>query len=179
MDHASVRHFPVTLSARVEGRMSCVNLLDNGPLLQALKTSKPCKDDRGTMPFVYDAPLALDQTGLGPAGPFPRARLTHTLDRRWLHYAFLTRDGRRSVVANAAWLGPADADDDRERFTTILLLHERGKAWASSQFNADITVPAWSSFRLPHAHGEAGKLAIAARAGTPAIDLEVARTGRP
>src|SRR5690606_32487734 len=161
-------------------RMSCVNLTDIGPLLQPLKFSIPCKDDRGTMPFAYDAPLAPAQTGLGPAGPFPRARLTHVLDRRWLHYAFLARDGRYSLVANAAWLGPAAADDDRERFTTILLLHERGRwLWSSSQFNAHINVPAWSTFRLPHPHGETGKLAVAARAGAPAVELDLTRTSRP
>jgi len=132
------------------------------------------------MPFAYDAPLAPAQTGLGPAGPFPRARLTHVLDRRWLHYAFLARDGRYSLVANAAWLGPAAADDDRERFTTILLLHERGRwLWSSSQFNAHINVPAWSTFRLPHPHGETGKLAVAARAGAPAVELDLTRTSRP
>lgn len=131
-------------------------------------------------PFTYDAPLAPSPTGFGPAGPFPRASLTHTLDRRWLHYAFLSRDGRHSLVANAAWLGPAaDDGDDRERFTTVLLLHERGRAWSASQFNAGISMPPWSAFRLPHAHGDAEKLSIGARAGAPAVDLELARTSRP
>src|SRR5690606_11660959 len=119
--------------------------------------------------FIFDAPLAPSPIGLGPAGPFPRAHLTHALDRRWLHYAFLSSDGRHSVVANSAWLGPAADDGDHlERFTTILLLHERGKSWSSSQFNAAVSEPAWSAFGLPHAHGEERRLAIGARAGVPA-----------
>lgn len=62
---------------------------------------------------------------------------------------------------------------------TILLLHERGGSWSSSQFSAGISTPPWSALRLPHAHGEAGKLASGARAGTPAVDLDLARTSRP
>lgn len=130
--------------------------------------------------FSYDAALAPQQKGLGPVGPFPGAVLTDPYDRRWLHYALLGRDGRHSLVANAAWLGPADGgDDDRERFTTILLLHERGGNWTSSQFNADVSVPAWSSFRLPHAIGEPRPLRIAGSSGAPLVDLEMRRSSRP
>lgn len=128
--------------------------------------------------FLYRAPLAPRPPGLGPAGPFPRAQLTHPLDRRWLHYALLSRDGKHSLVANAAWLGPS-ADGDRERFTTILLLHERGGAWTSSQFNADISMPSWSAFELPQKHGESRPLRIAARDGEPAVDLRLQRSSRP
>jgi len=64
--------------------------------------------------------------GLGPTGPFPRAPLGDPIERRWLHYAFLSRDGRLGMVANAAWLGPDREDPGRRtRFTTILLLHEQ------------------------------------------------------
>jgi hypothetical protein len=128
--------------------------------------------------FFYRAPLASRPQGLGPAGPFPRAQLTHPLDRRWLHYALLSKDGNHSLVANAAWLGPSE-DGDRERFTTILLVHERGGAWTSSQFNAEISTPAWSAFGLPHQHNEPSLLSIAARGGEPAVDLQLHRTSRP
>lgn len=118
--------------------------------------------------------------GLGPVGPFPAHRLADGVERRWLHYAFLSRDGRYSLVANSAWLGPPDEDPSGPtRVTTILLLHERGRPWTSSQFNADISRPAWSAFRLPHPHDEAGRLQIGAVAGEPSVDLAMRRTSRP
>lgn len=118
--------------------------------------------------------------GLGPRGPFPAKRLADGVERRWLHYALLSRDGRYSLVANSAWLGPPDDQrDGPTRVTTILLLHERGKPWVSSQFNADISRPAWSAFRQPMSHDEEGLLKIAAVAGEPAVDLVLRRTSRP
>lgn len=133
--------------------------------------------------FAPPPTLSGPRLGLGPAGPFPAAPLTRAIDRRWLHYAFLSDDGRHALVANTAWLGPPDDDPAaRERLTTILLLHDSkaDSGWASSQFNADIgaTLP-WSAFRLPHPHGEAGPLRISASAGSPAVDLHLIRTGRP
>src|SRR4051794_15209027 len=118
--------------------------------------------------FAYGSPFALLPDGLGPAGPFPSAVLTHHLDRRWLHYAFLARDGGHSMVSNAAWLGPPEGGaDGAERFTTILLVHKRGAGWRSSQFNSDLSMPPWSAFRLPHRHGSPGALRIAAKSGSP------------
>ena len=130
--------------------------------------------------FVYNAAPAQDSQSLGVAGPFPRSELTHPLDRRWLHYAFLSRDGRHGLVANSAWLGPSeDEPPGTERFTTILLMHERGTRWRSSQFNASPSMPPWSAFCLPHAHGRPKPLRIAAQSGFPAVDLRLARTSRP
>ncbi|MDB5671592.1 MAG: hypothetical protein JWO25_2551 [Alphaproteobacteria bacterium] len=130
--------------------------------------------------FAFEGALAGPRNGLGPAGPFPAAALTDTFDRRWLHYAFLSRDGRHAMVANAAWLGPVDDEEPpKERFTTILLLHERGQPWSASQFNADIGNEPWSAFRLPHPHFQPYKLGIAASAGTPRVDLDLVRTSRP
>ncbi|HNU11578.1 MAG TPA: hypothetical protein PKJ45_09475 [Rubrivivax sp.] len=114
----------------------------------------------------------------GPVGPFPRCPLVDSIERRWLHYAFLSRDGRLAMVANAAWLGPDEPGGDTF-FTTILLLHERGRPWVSSQFNASILAPPWSAFRLPHALGEWHRLKIASAAGMPAVDLQLARTSTP
>ncbi|CAN7437545.1 hypothetical protein LJR225_002884 [Phenylobacterium sp. LjRoot225] len=83
-------------------------------------------------------------------------------------------------MANSAWLGPPDEDtEDATRVTTILLLHERGRPWASSQFNADISRPAWSAFRQPMPLHEPGRLQIAAVASEPAVDLMLRRTSRP
>jgi hypothetical protein len=84
------------------------------------------------------------------------------------------------LVANSAWLGPPDEDrGDVTRVTTILLLHERGQPWTSSQFNADISRPAWSAFGQPMPHYAAGRLNIGAVAGEPAVDLRIHRTSRP
>lgn len=115
---------------------------------------------------------------LGPAGPFPRIELVDAIERRWLHYAFLSRDGRFGLVANAAWLGP-DHPGDETRFTTIVLLHERGRPWTASPFNADISAPPWSAFRQPHAMNEAQRLVLASTAGEPAVDLQLKRTAHP
>ncbi len=135
-------------------------------------------------PAEADSPSPIGPLGslgsLGPRGPFPRARLGHPLERRWLHYAFLSRDGRLGMVANASWLGP-DADDPQgdARYTTILLLHERGKPWVASQFNADISAPPWSSFRQPQALHPPQPLHIQSTAGAPAVRLQLRRTGLP
>lgn len=133
-----------------------------------------------TTNFASDRPLAAPGSALGPLGPFPNAPLNDPIDRRWLHYAFLSRDGRNSMVANVAWLGPAeDEPPGTERFTTILLLHETGGNWVSSQFNADIGGAPWSAFRMPHDHNSMGPLSIASTSGTPVVDLQLHRTSRP
>jgi len=117
---------------------------------------------------------------MGPTGPFPTVKMTDEVERRWLHYAMLSRDGRHSLVANAAWLGPPEGDPQgAARYTTILLLHEQGKPWISSQFNASISEPPWSAFRLPQGFGEAAPLRIASHAGEPAVDLMLNRSPRP
>ena len=87
------------------------------------------------------------------------------------------------MVANTAWLGPSEEDPEGpERLTTILLLHDSASesGWRSSQFNASIgdDLP-WSSFQLPHAHQDVGKLRICASSGHPSVSLELSRTSRP
>jgi hypothetical protein len=130
--------------------------------------------------FNYDDIFISPTRGFGPAGPFPQVALVDGLERRWLHYAFLSHDGRHSFVANAAWLGPTD-DEARNssRFTTILLLHERGLPWTSSQFNADISRPPWSAFLLPYSNSANDPLTIRSVAGEPAVDMRLRRTSRP
>lgn len=130
--------------------------------------------------FSADKGYSNHPIGLGPDGPFPRAALTHHLDRRWLHYAFLSRDGKCAMVANAAWLGPPlKSCDKRERFTTILLLHDDTQGWHASQFNADISTPHWSAFALPHAHDRPARLDIAAPTKHPKVALKLWRSSRP
>jgi hypothetical protein len=102
------------------------------------------------------------------------------LERRWLHYAFLSRDGRYSMVANTSKLGRADDDPQKAELSmTILLLHERGQPWISSQFNAEPSQPLWSAFRQPHRHGVATPFTIGAVSGRPSVKLRLMRTSRP
>lgn len=134
----------------------------------------------GAIPsFRYAGALAHPRRGLGPAGPFPRSPLDDPTDRRWLHYAFLSRDGKRAMVANSSWLGPAeDEPPGTERFATILVMHDGQGPWHTSQFNALTERPPWSAFARPHAHGSPGRLSIRAANGAPAVDLELVRTSR-
>lgn len=130
---------------------------------------------RSTLPPPQSAPLEL-----GPPGPFPRIALSRVLERRWLHYAFLSRDGELGLVANVAWLGPApERPDLGPRCTSILLVHKRGAGWDASQFNTETFTPLWSAFRQPHAHGEPGRWRLGATSGTPIVDVEMRRTSRP
>jgi hypothetical protein len=106
--------------------------------------------------------------------------VTRNLERRWLHYAFLSRDHERCLVANASVLGPPDGPDDRlVRRMTIVLSYLRGHGWRSSQFNALTSVPTWSSFRQPHPVGTRGGLALGATNGDAAARLELTRTSHP
>ena len=126
--------------------------------------------------FVHRGFLPTPAGSLGPAGPFPDALLSDVLERRWLHYAFLSRDGQHSLVANLAWLGPADnVKTQTPRFTGILMLHRNGKIWQSSQFNAQTAAELWTAFRED---GTAAPLQLQAVSGEPAIDLVLQRTSR-
>ncbi|MGW7786833.1 hypothetical protein ACWGKX_04475, partial [Streptomyces tricolor] len=120
---------------------------------------------------------------LGPPGPFPYAPLAHPLDRKWLHYAFLSRCGRQALIANLSVLGSstgavfadpgAPASGRRSGTGTaaegqhmaILLVYEEGHGWSATQFNAEQPELPWSAFRLPHPRGEAGAFRVAARGG--------------
>lgn len=129
--------------------------------------------------FEYSGVLARPRAGLGPAGPFPESALTDPIDRRWLHYAFLSRDGRRALVANSSWLGPAeDEAPGAERFATILVLHDGDGPWHTSQFNAATERPPWSAFVRPHPHHDPQPLTIRSANGTPAVALKLTRTSR-
>jgi len=117
---------------------------------------------------------------LGPAGPFPDIAMRKALERRWLHYAFLSRDHQLGMVANVAWLGPGEeyAGSDPIR-TSILLLHRRGEGWCASQFNARTSEPLWSAFRQSHHFGDEEPLNMEAASKTPAVRLRLRRSSRP
>jgi hypothetical protein len=117
---------------------------------------------------------------LGPEGPFPEIPLGRVLERRWLHYAFLSRDGRLGMVANVALLGPApDQAQPEPRCTSILLVHRHGDGWGASQFNCETMVPLWSAFRQPHPLGCPEPFDLRSTAGSVSVALRLERTGRP
>jgi len=117
---------------------------------------------------------------LGPQGPFPDIALKRELERRWLHYAFLSRDNQLGMVANVAWLGPpADQPELGPRCTSILLIYKRNEGWCASQFNAKTAVPLWSSFRTPHPFSTPKSFAMGASSTTPNVTLQMQRTSRP
>lgn len=117
---------------------------------------------------------------LGPRGPFPNAPLLRVLERRWLHYAFLSLDNELGLVANIALLGPPpDQPHLGTRCTSILLLHKSGKGWCSSQFNAETLTPFWSAFRQPHPFAFQSPFAIKATAEQVSVNLTLERSSRP
>jgi hypothetical protein len=126
-----------------------------------------------TMPPPAPIPIT------GPPGPFPSFPLRRVLERRWLHYAFLSRDGELGLVANVAWLGGGLDGAASRRSTSILLLYRRGRGWEYSEFNADTSTPLWSAFRRPHHCGVPGPFDVCSTAGSPGVALELQRTSRP
>ena len=127
-------------------------------------------------PPWFEPPAAIR---LGPTGPFPETDVRDVLERRWLHYAFLTRDHELGMVANIAWLGLSAEVQERPFSTSILLVHRRGHGWASSQFNAAPLEPLWTSFRRPHGFYESSRHDTRAASGDPAVRLELMRTSHP
>jgi len=119
---------------------------------------------------------------LGQQMPFPDVALQEALERRWLHYAFLSRDNQWAMVANFAYLGPdnaANAHDEKNRNTSILLVYRRGAGWEASQFNAATLYPLWSAFSRPHAFGSPQPYAVMSTAGSPAVSFKLQRSSHP
>ncbi len=128
--------------------------------------------------LTYRAAIDPAENALGPHGPFPNTPMRRVLERRWLHYAFISDDQTMGMVANVAWLGPAEPEGET-RVTSILLVHRKGEGWRSTQYNARTLAPLWSAFRQPHAMGEAGPLEIASTSGDPWVRLGLTRTSHP
>jgi hypothetical protein len=122
--------------------------------------------------------VAPARSRLGPRGPFPDAPLSGVLERRWLHYAFLSVDGSLALVANVARLGSGRGSTTGLRTTSILLLHERGRGWSASQYNARTYEPLWSSFRRPYPHGVPSRFQLGATRSGPEVTLDLHRTSR-
>jgi hypothetical protein len=133
------------------------------------------------MPAV-SSDVALSE--LGVPGPFPRSEFHHPLDRQWLHYAFLSPGSGHAVISNLSVLGAEHQvvgapEGWAPQRMAILLVHDPVHGWSSSQFNAVQPDRPWSAFRLPHPHATPDGFAVAAAAGSPAVDLTLSRTSRP
>ena len=125
-------------------------------------------------------PLVTARRTLGPRGPFPDAPLFRVLERRWLHYAFISLDNQLGLVANIAQLGPPSDRPSLGTFSTsILLLHRPGEGWAASQFNANTLEPFWSAFRQPHSFGVPSPFKVNAISKGVAVDLALERSSHP
>lgn len=115
----------------------------------------------------------------GPAGPFPRSALSDPIERRWLHYAFMTRDSAQSLVANISWLGGEGGAPPRKM--AILLLHDIDSGWSATEWNARCADVPWSAFRLPSPAGDPDErdFVMTAAKEWPAASLNLRRTSTP
>lgn len=141
---------------------------------------QPPGENRSNRQSMNGSPSPVAGGSLGPLGPFPRVGFRHHLERRWLHYAFVSREPGYAAVANLSVLGsPPEHPDLAPQQMAILVVHDTRHGWQSSQFNAEQQETPWSAFRLPHPHGTPTSFTLRARSGTPAVDLMLTRTSRP
>lgn len=116
----------------------------------------------------------------GPPGPFPRVPLSDVLERRWLHYAFITTDEQQALIANLATLGAEDGGEPIR--TTVLLAYHREHGWACSQWHAYLPREPWTSFRSPGpptTFPRRPDFELQSLAGTPAVALHLTSTSTP
>ncbi|MGH7499353.1 MAG: hypothetical protein ACREL3_10935 [Gemmatimonadales bacterium] len=116
----------------------------------------------------------------GPAGPFPRVPLSDVLERRWLHYAFVTTDEQQALIANLATLGGTEGG--RPIRTSVLLAHNRDHGWTCSQWHASLSREPWTSYRNPPpptTFPRPPDLEMRSLAGSPAVSLHLTSTSTP
>jgi hypothetical protein len=132
-------------------------------------------------PGLRLAPPEFDANLLtGPPGPFPRVPLSDLLERRWLHYAFITTDERQAMIANLATLG-GEGDGEPIR-TSVLLMYHRDHGWTCSQWHLHIPREPWTSYRNPPpptTFPRPPDLELRSLAGSPAVGLHLTRTSTP
>ena len=113
-------------------------------------------------------------------GPFTHLPLSHELERRWLHYAFITVDQRQALIANLAILGGDEGSEPTR--TNLLLVYHREHGWACSQWHAHLGRPAWTSYgaRAPStATARDPDFQIRALRGVPRMSLHLDSTTTP
>jgi hypothetical protein len=114
------------------------------------------------------------------AGPFTRLPFSDVLERRWLHYAFITVDERQALIANLATLGGEDGDEPTQ--TTVLLAYHRDHGWTCSQWHAHLPREPWTSYRPtppPTAWPRQPDFELRSLAGTPSVALHLTSTTTP
>lgn len=120
--------------------------------------------------------------GINPVsrGPFPNIPMTHVLERRWLHYAFLSQNQELGMIGNITWSGPdPDFPNAPQQVTSFLLMHKQGEGWRSSQYNAATLMPPWSAFSDKASYELPGKFEMVSTDRTAAVALDLQRTSRP
>lgn len=114
------------------------------------------------------------------SGPFTHLPLSDVLERRWLHYAFITADERQALIANLATLGGDNGEDPTQ--TTVLLVYHRDHGWACSQWHAHLPREPWSSYRSPPPPTRMPRepdFEMQSLTGTPAVSLHLTSTATP
>ena len=114
------------------------------------------------------------------SGPFTHLPFSDVLERRWLHYAFITVDERQALIANLAALGGEDGDEPT--LTTVLLMYHRDHGWTCSQWHAHLPREPWTSYRSTPpstAWPREPDFELQSLAGTPSVSLHVRSTTTP
>lgn len=114
------------------------------------------------------------------SGPFTHLPLSDVLERRWLHYAFVTLDERQALIANLATLGSEDGDEPVR--TAVLLAYHRDHGWTCSQWHAHVPREPWTSYQFPPPSvgwPREPDLELQSLAGTPSVSLHLTSTTTP
>jgi hypothetical protein len=114
------------------------------------------------------------------SGPFTSLPLSDVLERRWLHYAFITVDERQALIANLAMLGGENGDEPTQ--TGVLLAYHRDHGWTCSQWHASLPREPWTSYRFPAPSTRFPRepdFEMQSLAGTPSVSLHLTSTTTP
>ena len=114
------------------------------------------------------------------SGPFTRLPLSDVLERRWLHYAFITVDERQALIANLATLGGENGDEPTR--TTVLLAYHCDHGWTCSQWHASLRREPWTSYRFPPPSTRLPRepdFEMQSLTGTPSVSLHLTSTTTP
>ena len=114
------------------------------------------------------------------SGPFTKLTFSDVLERRWLHYAFITVDERQALISNLAILGTEDGGEPTQ--TRMLLMYHRDHGWACSQWHAYLPREPWTSYRsMPPDTIESlePNFEVQSLAGTPSVSLRLSSTTTP
>jgi hypothetical protein len=113
-------------------------------------------------------------------GPFTHLPFSDVLERRWLHYAFITVDERQAFIANLATLGGQDGDEPIQ--TTVLLAYHRDHGWTCSQWHAHVPREPWTSYRSTPpttVWPREPDFELQSLTGTPSMSLHLTSTTTP